>query len=244
MDAGKYQLLLPSISVRAKTMAKANYGGRILQRSIELSEKQRLSDAEELANAISHGCGCVLAILASSYIVTTHGFPSKFSQLGFVVYACSLVLVLLASTGSHIAREPQRLKRWRAWDQGAIYLLIAGTYTPGIIAFCAGWSKGIALLLVWGLAAFGFYSKVFAEHRLSGVATMNYLALGWLPAMILCPQVSRAFFLWLLAGGVGYSAGVWFLVNDGRVRFFHLVWHLWVIFAAGIHFYAISTTAI
>lgn len=209
-----------------------------------LLDQRPLSDAEELANAISHGLACFGALSASGYVAATHTFSSSLGQLGFAAYAASLIAVFFASSLSHVVREPERLHRWRAWDQGAIYLLIAGTYTPGIIAFCSSLTKGPALVLVWSLAAFGFYSKVIARHRVYGVATINYLALGWLPALILCPQVSRSFFLWLLAGGLVYSAGVWFLVNDHRVKFFHLVWHLFVITAAGIHFYAIITTAI
>ena len=234
-------MLLPRSRVPAKT---ARWENEIVGRVIPLTETIRLSDGEELANAISHGTACLVALSISCYLIATHSFSNGLSQLGFFAYACSLIIVLFASTVSHIVRDPEWLHFWRAWDQGTIYLLIAGTYTPGIIAFCHEWTEGVALLLVWGLAAFGFYSKVIAKHRVSGVATINYLALGWLPALILFPQVSRTYFLWLLAGGLSYSMGVWFLVNDHRVKFFHLVWHLWVTLAAGIHYYAICTMAI
>jgi len=132
----------------------------------------------------------------------------------------------------------------RSWDQGAIYLLIAGTYTPGIIAFCPNWAAAGLLTLVWSLATYGFYCKVIAQKRLNSVTTATYLALGWGPAMVLVPFVPRVFFLWLLAGGILYSIGVVFLLNDHRVKYFHAAWHLWVIAAAAAHYFAISTMAI
>lgn len=204
----------------------------------------RLSDAEELANAITHGVACVGAALATLFVLASMTFSGDVSRVSFLVYGCSLVLVFVMSTLSHVVRDPQRLDRVRAWDQGAIYLLIAGTYTPGITAFAEGGMANGLLLFVWGVGAIGFYSKVFAGYRVNSITTVTYLLLGWVPAMFLLPIVPFEYFLWLLAGGVCYSAGVVFLLNDRRVRFFHAGWHLWVMLAAAIHFYAICSMAI
>ena len=204
----------------------------------------RLSDAEEFANATTHGVACACAFSAAGYILATADFANAAGRAGFAVYSASLVLVLMMSTLSHCVREPVRLYRLRVWDQGTIYLLIAGTYTPGALAFTTGWTLVGLLAFVWGVALLGFYSKVFAEHNIHGVTTVTYLLLGWVPALCMFALVPRTFFLWLLAGGVGYSVGVAFLVNDRRVRHFHAVWHLCVTAAAGIHFYAICTMAI
>lgn len=208
------------------------------------SAVKRLSDSEEFGNALTHGLGFVGALVAWCYVLTTHQFGTDGRKLGFFVYGCSLLAVLLCSTLSHLIREPRALHRLRAWDQGTIYMLIAGTYTPGIIAYCDGWIEIASLCLIWSLALFGFYSKVFADHRVNAVTTFTYLLLGWLPAMVLLPNISSQFLSWLFAGGVCYSLGVLFLVNDRRVRFFHVVWHLMVMLAAGIHFYAICSMSL
>lgn len=203
----------------------------------------RLSDEEESANAATHGTGCVVALAASIFVLATQTFSSSTSRFGFVLYASTLIFLFAMSTLSHIVREPKRLTQMRAWDQGAIYLLIAGTYTPGIIAFCPQLTAVGLLVLVWSLATYGFYCKVIAKKRVNSVTTATYLALGWGPALFLIPCVPREYFLWLLAGGILYSIGVVFLINDHRVKYFHAGWHLWVIAAAAAHFFAISTMA-
>lgn len=205
---------------------------------------KRLSDSEELANAISHGAAFVIAAIAWMIVLGTQEFSSTASMLAFGVYGISLMLVFLFSTLSHIVREPAMLNRMRAWDQGTIYLLIVGTYTPSIVSQLSGWPRIGVLGTIWAIALFGFYSKVIARHQINAVTTVTYLLLGWLPAMALLPVVTRTFFLWLLAGGICYSLGVVFLVNDRRVPFFHVVWHLFVALAASIHFYAICSMSI
>lgn len=204
----------------------------------------RLSDPEELGNAITHGAAFVGAAIAWAYVIVTHEFLTGPAKLGFIIYGISLMLVFLFSTLSHIVREPNALNRMRAWDQGTIYLLIAGTYTPGIVSHHHGWPRIGILAGIWAIALFGFYSKVIAKYRVNAVTTATYLLLGWLPAMFLLPKITMTFFLWLLAGGVCYSLGVVFLVNDRRVPFFHVVWHLFVALAASIHFYAICSMSI
>lgn len=204
----------------------------------------RLSDEEELVNAITHGVACIGGAIAAILVLLNSDFTTPNRQVAFLLYSVSLVLLFWMSMLSHAVSEPKRRHRFRAWDQGAIYLFIAGTYTPSIIAFASGWTTAFLLTFVWGIAAFGFYAKVIAEHQVNAATTASYLALGWVPAMFLLPVVPREYFLWLFAGGVTYSIGVAFLLNDRRFRFFHAGWHLFVVLAAGIHFYAICSMAI
>ncbi|QDV68481.1 hemolysin-III related [Rosistilla carotiformis] len=204
---------------------------------------QRLSAGEELANAITHGSGCIAAIVATTWVVATHPMPPAV-MIGFLVYAVSLAFVFLMSTLSHVVTDPQRLHLLRAWDQGAIYLLIAGTYTPGVVAFAGPSVRPWLLLAIWLLAGFGFLSKVVGKHQVHAIDTWTYIALGWFPAMILAPGVTLDYFLWMLAGGLAYSLGVCFLLNDSKVRYFHAIWHLLVIAAAAIHYYAIYSLAL
>ncbi|WP_417737055.1 PAQR family membrane homeostasis protein TrhA [Rosistilla oblonga] len=204
---------------------------------------ERLSDGEELANAITHGSGCAAAIAATAWVVATHPMPTAV-LIGFLVYAASLAFVFLMSTLSHVVTRPDRLHLLRSWDQGAIYLLIAGTYTPGVVAFAGPAVRPWLLLAIWLLAGFGFLSKVVGKHQIHAIDTWTYIALGWLPAMILAPGVTLDYFLWMLAGGLAYSLGVCFLLNDSKVRYFHAVWHLLVMLAAAIHYYAIYSLAL
>lgn len=204
---------------------------------------QRLSDGEERANAITHGGGCVAAIVASGLVVATHPMSTP-ALIGFLVYSASLAFVFLMSTLSHVVTTPKRLHQMRAWDQGAIYLLIAGTYTPGVVAFASPNVCPWLLTGLWLLAFFGFFSKVVGKHQVHAIDTWTYIALGWFPAMILAPGVTLDYFLWMLAGGLAYSLGVCFLLNDSKVRYFHAVWHLLVMLAAAIHYYAIVLLAL
>ncbi|MEZ6089417.1 MAG: hemolysin III family protein [Pirellulaceae bacterium] len=204
---------------------------------------QRLSDAEELANAITHGLACLMAIVASAYVFATVPMATS-TAIGFGVYAFSLALVFFLSTLSHVVTEPERLHRMRAWDQGAIYLLIAGTYTPGVVAFADARVRDWLLAAIWLLAGFGFISKVIVRHQVHSIDTWTYIALGWFPAIVLAPGVSLDYFLWMLAGGIAYSVGVAFLMNDKKVLHFHAVWHLLVIVAAAIHFWGIRILAL
>ncbi len=128
--------------------------------------------------------------------------------------------------------------RMRAWDQGTIYGMIAGTYTPFVTAY--GGALTVPLLIfLWVAAGVGFYSKVIAKHRVNSLATITYLLLGWLPAIPLSMAVPTGCLVMMALGGLSYSLGVIFLKYDNRVRYFHSVWHLMVIAAACVHYVGI-----
>jgi hemolysin III len=116
-----------------------------------------------------------------------------------------------------------------------IYFMIAGTYTPFTVAYAGALTVPI-LCFIWIAAAVGFYSKVLASHRINSMATITYLALGWIPAIPLSMAVPRNCLYTMALGGIAYSIGVLFLKYDSRVKYFHSVWHLLVITAACIHY--------
>lgn len=120
-----------------------------------------------------------------------------------------------------------------------VYMLIAGTFTPFIWAYMAGWQRLALLLLVWGAAALGGYSKVIAGHRLNNMTSLTYVLLGWIPAMFLMSYVTLICFSSMALGGVVYTLGTRFLQNDHRRWYFHAVWHLMVILASACHYSAI-----
>ncbi|WP_164101327.1 PAQR family membrane homeostasis protein TrhA [Candidatus Laterigemmans baculatus] len=199
-----------------------------------------LSVADERANTATHALGFVLSLVAAVYLAQQTAAESLGFTVSCTVFAISMAAVYLFSTLSHAVYEPLWRHRMRAWDQGVIYTLIAGTYTPFIwVCSPAGWRSAI-LLAVWLAAAIGFYSKVLAAHRVNGISTVTYVLLGWLPAIPLVPRTPTICLLWMLAGGVAYTAGILFLRLDGRYRYFHAMWHLMVIAGSACHFIAIQ----
>jgi hemolysin III len=145
----------------------------------------------------------------------------------------------LFSTLSHAIRSPEWRHLYRRLDQGFVYILIAGTFTPFICAFVrGGWMWGM-LAFVWLSAGLGFYSKVLSRHRIDNMASLTYLLLGWVPSIMLLSCVPWACFGWMALGGVLYSVGVWFLQNDHRGFFHHALWHVIVIAASACHYLTI-----
>jgi hemolysin III len=130
----------------------------------------------------------------------------------------------------------------RVLDHGAIYLLIAGTYTPftlGVLRGPVGWTF---LVTIWALAVFGILAKCVYRFRFPRLSTALYLGMGWLIVLALRPlmtHVSPAGLAWLLAGGICYTAGVAFYATDGRIRYGHAVWHGFVAAGSACHFCAV-----
>ena len=195
--------------------------------------------AQESINAWTHGLGFVASLPAGVAIVMVAAQYHANMFYACVVYSLSLSAMYLFSTLSHAVRVPRWRHRARAWDQGAVYMLIAGTFTPFIWAYMQGWPRLILLLLVWGAAALGSYSKVIAGHRLNNMTSVTYVLLGWLPAMALMSHVTMLCFGSMAFGGVLYTLGTRFLQNDHRRWYFHAVWHLLVILASACHYSAI-----
>ncbi len=157
-----------------------------------------------------------------------------------LAFVLSAIAVFTASALSHYwIHEPQRLYRLRAWDQGLIYAMIAGTYTPLIWQFSDESLRLPLLLAMWLTAAIGFHSKVIAQYRVNGSGTISYLLLGWLPTIPLAGRVPAPVLFWMAAGGVIYTLGVLLLINDRRVKYLHAGWHVCVVTAATCHFWAV-----
>jgi hemolysin III len=198
--------------------------------------------AEEIANSVSHGIGLALAITATPIlIIAAARAGNAWNLIGVSVFAASMVLLYLASTLYHAIQHDRAKRVFRVLDHGAIFLLIAGTYTPFTLGTMRGPWGWTIFGLVWALAAFGLTSKavIGAHHRWLTVPL--YLAMGWI-ALIAAPQilarVPLSGLIWLLAGGVAYTAGTAFFAAH-RVRFSHFAWHLFVIAGTVCHFFAV-----
>jgi hemolysin III len=196
---------------------------------------------EEIANSISHGVGFLAALVALPVLVVGAMRHGPAGVIGVVVFAGSAALLYLTSTLYH-AVGPTRAKQvLRILDHGAIYLLIAGSYTPftlGVLRGPLGWTL---LALIWGLAVAGVVLKAVGGLRYPRLSTAVYLAMGWLivaaarPLWALMPAWGL---FWLVAGGLLYTAGVGFYATS-RIRYSHFIWHLCVLGGTTCHFIAV-----
>lgn len=205
-------------------------------------QERRQTVGEEIANSVSHGIGLALALIATPVlIVAAARAGSAWNLVGVSVFATSMVLLYLASTLYH-AFTHDRLKRvFRVLDHGAIFLLIAGTYTPFTLGAMRGPIGWTLFGLIWSMAVFGLTTKaIFGAHH-KWLTVPLYLAMGWL-AVIVAPQLlfrmPVAALLWLLAGGLAYTAGV-LCFKAHSIRYSHFAWHLFVIAGTVCHFFAV-----
>jgi len=208
----------------------------------EVISERGQTPGEEIANSISHGVGLGLAIIATPVlIVATARAGSAWNLVGVTVFAASMMLLYLASTLYHALTHDRAKRVFRILDHGAIFLLIAGTYTPftlGVMRGPWGWTL---FGLVWSLAVIGLTTKAIfgAHHRWLTVPL--YLLMGWL-AVIAAPQILFRLplpaLIWLLAGGFAYTAGV-LCFKAHRIRYSHFAWHLFVMAGTVCHFFAV-----
>jgi len=197
---------------------------------------------EEIANSLSHGVGLALAIAAAPIlIIGAARYGTAWNMIGVSVFAASMVMLYLASTLYHALTHGGAKRVFRMLDHGAIFLLIAGTYTPftlGIMRGPWGWTL---FGIIWTLAAVGLTMKIVFGARYSWLSVVLYLIMGWL-VVIAAPQVLRVMPLsglaWLAAGGIAYTAGVGFYAAH-RVRYAHFAWHLFVLAGTFCHFFAV-----
>lgn len=196
---------------------------------------------EEIANSISHGVGFLAALAALPVLITGATRHGTAGVIGAVVFAGSAALLYLTSTLYHALAPTRARPSLRILDHGAIYLLIAGTYTPftlGVLRGPLGWSL---FTVIWGLAVGGVVLKMVGGIRYPRLSTAVYLAMGWLvvvaarPLWVLMPAWGL---FWLVAGGLLYTAGVGFYAAS-RVRYSHFIWHLFVLGGTTCHFIAV-----
>lgn len=197
---------------------------------------------EELANVLTHGVGLALSLLGLPWLVSVavrHGDVRHIVAAS--VFATSLVLLYAASTLYHAMPSARAKQLLRVCDHVAIYLLIAGTYTPfalGVLRGAWGWTLFGA---VWGLAALGILHKTLLGFRFPRLSTAMYVGMGWLAVVAIGPlarALPPAGLGWLIAGGLCYTIGVVFYVKGHR-PYRHAVWHLFVLAGSVCHYTAV-----
>jgi len=203
---------------------------------------ERVSLTEEQANFLTHGLGMLLSAFAAALMYQAFGTDDIKKTIGVVVYLVSLVGMYTMSTLSHGFNDPRLRSFFRALDQGTIYLLIAGTYTPFSMVYLNTPMWHAVLGIVWLIAIGGFLSKVAFTYRVESVSAVPCLVLGGIQSLAIptvLPMVGVTCLAWMVGGIVCYMIGLWFWLNDSRGRHFHAVWHLMVIAGSALHFMGI-----
>jgi hemolysin III len=197
---------------------------------------------EEIANSVSHGLGLSAAVAAFPVLVmAAQARGDTAGIVGASVFATATVLLYFVSTLFHALPRCRAKRVFQILDHSAIYLLIAGTYTPftlGVLRGDWGWTL---FGLVWGMAIAGTVLKALGGVRYTTLSTWTYLAMGWLvviAAKTVWTLVPYWGLFWLIAGGLAYTAGAVFFMAE-RIRYFHFVWHLFVVAGTACHFIAV-----
>jgi len=207
-----------------------------------MEPRKRQSYEEEMANAMTHGVGLVLSIIGWIVLLGAAGWAGDGWDLAAAaVYGGSLVFLYGTSTAYHSARSPRTKRMLRILDHVAIFLLIAGTYTPFTVVLVRdGWGWTL-LAVIWGLAVAGLLFKLFSTHRFHPAATTLYLLMGWMGVLLANP-VSAALpmgaLLLIAAGGLAYTAGVVFY-GWHSLRYSHAIWHTFVLVGSICHYIAV-----
>ena len=206
-----------------------------------LEEKIDLRD--ELASALTHGLGAVAALAGGSVLITMAALYGDAWQLGAsIVFGATLLLLYVASTLYHSIQHPVAKARLKVFDHCAIYLLIAGTYTPfTLISLRCPWGWGL-FIAIWTLAVAGVVFKLFYTGRFKLLSTAIYIAMGWLVIVAIKPMLGALdgwTLGWLLLGGVFYTLGTYFYHRES-IRFSHAIWHMFVIGGSVCHFIAVT----
>jgi len=198
---------------------------------------------EEVVNAATHAAGIIAGLAGGSVLIAVAAMRANVRlTVGAAVFAATLVLLYSASTLYHFSTREHVKRRLKVLDHAAIYLLIAGTYTPFTLAgLRGGWGWSL-FGVIWGLAAAGVVFKLFFTGRFHALSTIIYVAMGWLVLIAIVPMVralSPVTLAWLVAGGVTYTVGTAFY--HSKRPYMHGVWHLFVLGGSICHAIAVAT---
>lgn len=229
IDAGTYFPGLETVARLARTLKRPAHATRTVVEQLH----------EERINTVTHALGFALSVAGFAYLLTLaimSGGWLRVTSCG--VYGATLVLVYAASTSFHAVQCPHRKRRLQLCDHVAIYLLIAGTYTPLTASLMQGRVGFTLLACVWSFAAIGIAIKVKYAARLQDTSPLPCLGLGWLVLFAVKPLLAvmpMGGMVLLVGGGVSYSAGLLFYCRDDK-PYFHAIWHLFVIAGTALHY--------
>lgn len=202
---------------------------------------------DEIASALTHGLGAAAALAGGAVLITLAAIHGDAWQLGAAItFGVTLLLLYLASTLYHAIQHPVAKGRLKVFDHCAIYLLIAGTYTPfTLIGLRGPWGWGL-FAAIWTLALAGVVFKLFYTGRFKTLSTLIYVAMGWLVLVAFKPMLSSLdgwTIGWLLAGGVFYTLGTYFYHRES-IPYAHAIWHLFCIAGSVCHYVAVMAQVV
>ncbi|MBX2970791.1 MAG: hemolysin III family protein [Cyclobacteriaceae bacterium] len=192
---------------------------------------------EEIANSISHGLGAVGGIVAIPFLIINAIPHGTGAIVGAAVFGASIIIMYLSSTLYHAFPVSRTKKLFQIFDHSAIYVLIAGTYTPFALGILQGFWGWVMLVGMWTFAAGGIVFKSIAGTRKNILSTILYVAMGWMGILMIKPLIAnmeREGLYWLLAGGISYTVGVIFYLMK-KLRYTHFIWHLFVLGGTACH---------
>jgi hemolysin III len=205
-----------------------------------INPSQSLS--EEIANSVSHGVALLTAVVALPFLIIASSHLGIATIVGTCIFAVTMVMLYLTSTLYHALPASRAKLIVLKLDHGAIYLFIAGSYTPFALSDMTGTMSWTLFALVWSLAILGATLKAFDQLKQTWLSTGLYVVMGWLALIATMPLIEfmpARVDTWLVAGGLAYSAGVIFFILDSRLRYAHAVWHCFVILGTTCHYFAV-----
>jgi len=211
---------------------------------IQQVETEHYSKNEEIVNWLTHGIATLLSVVGAIFIfklLTSQAESNSIKWISAGVYTISLIVLYSASTLYHASRKIRWKNLFRVADHGAIYVKIAGTYTPFLLLAIPGYYGYELLIVLWLLALVGIIFKVFFVHRFNGLSTGVYLAMGWMALLVLRPlylAVPLNVFVYIIVGGLCFSLGVIFYLIK-KLPYSHSIWHVFVMGGSAFHFIGI-----
>ena len=206
------------------------------------SNDHKYSLGEEIANSITHGIGAALSVAALVLMVVFAAYSADpWRIVGVSVFGATLIILYLASTLYHAFPQPRVKKIFRIFDHAAIYLLIAGTYTPFLLVSLRGPWGWTLFVILWGSAVAGCVFKAFFIGRWDRITTGLYVAMGWTIVIVAKPAyeaLPAGALILMFIGGMAYTSGVVFYAWQ-RLPYHHAIWHLFVLCGSLSHFFAI-----
>ena len=205
-------------------------------------ESRVQSRNEELANGISHILGVFFCLFAMPFLIAIaykqHNLVTVFSVLAFGI---GMLLVYSFSSLYHLVQKEKTKQLLKIADHISIYYLIAGTYSPLMVIYLNKETALVFLGIMWSIVLLGTFFKIFYVDRFKFVSVLLYLTMGWMIVFVIKPLwgvIPLSIFLWILAGGLSYTFGVYFYVK-GHKNYFHTVWHFFVLLGTIFHYVAI-----
>lgn len=200
------------------------------------------SDTEERLNVLTHGFGLLMSLIGVFFLLKKGlSYQGFWQQISFVIYGISMVVLYAASTFYHAAKEPKLRRKLNIFDHAAIYVLIAGSYTPFCLVVLPEPTGWYMFLFVWFFALSGVLLKLFFTGKFDKLSTALYLIMGWQVVFLIKPLMNNLSYdglFYLIAGGVFYTVGAIFY-SVGKVKYNHAIFHVFVLLGSFSHFITI-----